>query len=317
MVDAVAVRVITLRRAVTVVAIALVAALATRLLMMLAATSAATSAAAASPGSWAGIGVAFLGAAAAVLTGYILAVVIVAIGMRRRNRAGLFVGVFAAMLGMIVLLPIVALQWGGLALPLSLDGSPLSISYLLTVPLLVVIPAAVAGAIPWKRAGIVAAGGVALVLVASIVATVADNSEQQRWNAAYEGPAYVPSTSPGSPLEGFTLRGVDLLNEYNTDYVHLSYVKRDGDDETYYDLHFYTGLDRNLCLEENDSCTLVGEALGSPVYSSSSVGTYYVVVDKGTVALQGYIEPEDALTVLNDLEPASIEDIAALAVTPQ
>lgn len=39
-----------------------------------------------------------------------------------------------------------------------------------------------------------------------------------------------------------------------------------------------------------------------------------VAVAEGTVALQGYIEPEDAFAVLDDLRPSTIDDIAALSV---
>jgi hypothetical protein len=145
---------------------------------------------------------------------------------------------------------------------------------------------------------------------------------QNQYSAAYDGPVYAPSTSPGSPIEGYALEHASLPNEYTIDYeaIVLHYVKppatADSFDERY-SIEFSAGQDAYRCDDGVPVCEQIGTALGSPVMKLSNL-EYQVSVQSGVVAVnmvRGSIDPDQVLAVLNDLHVATIDEVAALTTT--
>jgi hypothetical protein len=125
----------------------------------------------------------------------------------------------------------------------------------------------------------------------------------------------VPSTSPESPLPGYVLRKVDGLNPYRTDKLSLSYIRPAArlEDEEFYDIEFTQTDDVKHCFGDAPDCGQIGTALGSPVISDG-FHEYLVAVDGGVITVSSYFSAEEALVVLNDLRPATVDEFMALKI---
>ena len=316
-------RPISRRRSLLVAAIALVGALAIRFGITAAAGIIGQWQAAASSTQWAGLGTIILGAAIGLLLGYAIAVTGVAIGMRRRTGGRRFALLFALVLAALQIGLFALEGLGGLANPSVFDGAPLSLWPLVGVPLLWTLPAASVRLIRWRWVAVIAAAGVIVVLVIGGAQKLQADQEQSALNSSYRGPVFGPSTSPGSPLQGYRLSSVKLPGAYDTyagaTQISLTYFRPTADrsDRKYYTIDFSTGQHSLFCGGEFGICPTVGTALGRPVFQNVSSGSYGISLDSGVIIVGGSVSSDEAISILRDLKKARVDEIAALHVDPR
>ena len=252
---------------------------------------------------FAGLGIVIIGAIALAALGFALSIVAVAVGLRGREFGIRFTVVYAIILAAVVML----------AVPASLYD--LGDWLFLLAPALWTVPAAAAGLLRLRWVLTVAAAGLVVALALTGLRAFFDHEQQQAINAAYSGPVYAPSRSPESPLAGYTLREVDLPDQYLSQ-VELLYFDESGGvvGRTSYTLDFTEGTKELLCGGEFPECPQVGSALGAPVLFNKLDGTYYIAIHGGTIALQTYDSQADALRVLDDLRPATLDQLSRLKV---
>jgi hypothetical protein len=107
-----------------------------------------------------------LGLALALVVGYMVAVIGVGVGMRNRDRGGLFTLVFALTALAVHIFAGVTQGIGMLAVPLP---ATTDFSALFLVPLLYTVPAAALRVIPWRWMLVIAAAGVMLASTLALV----------------------------------------------------------------------------------------------------------------------------------------------------
>jgi len=305
------------------VAVALIAGLILRLGILGIAAFFGQRQAAASSGSWAGLGTILLGAALGLLVGYVLAIVTVGVGMRRRSGGRRFTVVFAVILAAVQAVPFAVSGVGGLALPSAFYGVPLGFVPWVGVPMLWALPAATIGLLRWRWLAVIGAVGVIVVLVISGSQKLQADHEQSSRNSSYRGPSFAPSTSPGSPLPGYRLRSVKLPGPYEryrgATQISLSYFRPAADvyDQRYYSIDFSLGQDALYCGGEFGTCPTVGTALGHPILRIASSGSYGISLERGVIMLEGSLTPDEAVSIFGDLKAATVDEIAALRVDPR
>jgi hypothetical protein len=163
-------------------------------------------------------------------------------------------------------------------------------------------------------------GAVMLIVVGALLYNFAQKKQVEASVAsAYSGPLYAPSTSPRSPLPGFELTSFDVpLTSDGDGEIDLLYVRPASDalGRSSYTLNYGSSFDSWECGNfdpgSDSACESIGSVLGAPVVIEPSTHTYLVFVDGGVIALQGNFGDAEALTVLNDLRPASVGDFLAL-----
>ncbi|RFA10309.1 hypothetical protein B7R54_14645 [Subtercola boreus] len=274
---------------------------------------------------FAGLGYLLLAGAIGLFAGYLLAIVGVLLGTVGRVGGGRFTLVFAGVLTVILAVFVFSQGIGSLFLAALPDASPLNLVAVALAPQLWVLPAAATRLVRPRWLLVVSAAGLAAALVIGSVSAFAGQQQQSALNSAYDGPVYAPSTSPSSPLAGFHLRGVELPNGYATYdgavLVSLSYVSpgpgSDASGDRYYDLGFSATHNPDACpsTPTYSSCTEVGTALGAPVRRSESSGDYLIELPRGAVTVTGSLTPAEALTVLDDLQPSTVDAVSRLHVT--
>jgi hypothetical protein len=308
------------RRSLLVVVVAVAAGLAVGVAIGASALAVSQRQSAASPGTFAGLGTAVLGAALAFVVGFTVAVVAVRVGLRRRERAGRFTAYFAGTLLIVLVIGYTVPLAASSLVPSSAAGAP----GLALLPLVWVLPAVLSGVLR-VRWLLIAAGAAAIaIVVASLVAGAAERDAQRAIEAAYDGPILVPSTSPGSPVPDYGLRSVKLPGPYEeydgATRVSLSYAHPTADrllDESY-DIEFSSGRGAYLCGGSYPECATVGTALGGDVKANDSDNSFLLLLDGGVVTVQGYtLSEEDALAILRDLHRGSLADVSALTIDPR
>ncbi|RFA12857.1 hypothetical protein B7R22_14500 [Subtercola boreus] len=232
---------------------------------------------------------------------------------------------FAAVQVIILTVFVFSQGLGSLFLASLPDASPSNLAAVALAPQLWVLPAAATRLVRPRWLLVVSAAGLALALLLGGAAALSGQQHQSALNAAYDGPVYAPSLSPASPVAGFHLRGVELPNGYATYdgavQVSLSYISpgpgADASGDRYYDVGFSATHNPDACPSSAtySTCTEVGTAFGAPVRRSESSGDYLVELPRGSVTLTGSLTPAEALTVLADLQPSSLDAVARLRVT--
>ena len=276
--------------------------------------SAAALAQSAGSGGWSGLGIALAGVTLAFVGGYGIAVV-VALTMTRRRAGGRRFAVHFAAVYLACLLVDGASRWFGL-FTVELGDNFVETSGFVTVALPFTLPLVLSGLIRWRTVALVSLIGVALAIAAVVVQTQLAAAEQSDRNSAYTGPVFAPSTSPASPVDGYSLEYVKLPSEYD-DYegaVGVSFTYRkpapDGFDDYFY-IELSADNSAMYCGDAGDDCAEVGPALGSMVYAESPID-YLVEVDGGMVAVRGDLDGDQVLAVLNDLHVASLDELVDL-----
>ena len=254
---------------------------------------------------YAGLGIAILGGATTIVVSLVAAVVVVIIAVRRHGSSARFVLVFCAVL---VVVTILALAPGQTTIESWL---------LVAVPALWTVPAASIGLLLWRWVAVLAAIGAVLAVALILVQSVNDRNQQESLNSTYSGPSFAPSRSPGSPLAGYRLRSVFIPNEFESR-VRLSYIRPGAtiSDQKYYSLDYTEGQSAMTCGGKFPECPEIGSALGEPVVLDTLDHNYYVSIAGGVIELDGYRTTAEALTILNDLRPARVDQIALLTVDP-
>jgi hypothetical protein len=254
---------------------------------------------------YAGLGIALLGAAATIVVSVVAAVVVVIIAVRRHGSSARFVLVFSAVLVVVTILGFPAGQ------------TLIENGLLVAVPALWTVPAASVGLFRWRSVVVIAAIGGVVAAAVIVVQSVSDHQKQETLNSTFSGPTFAPSESPGSPLAGYRLRSVFIPNEFESR-VQLSYIRPGPtvSDLKYYSLDFTEGQSAMMCGGEFPKCTEVGTALGVPVVIDTLDHDYYVSISGGVIELDGNRTTAEALMILNDLRPSSVDAIARLAVDP-
>ena len=252
---------------------------------------------------FAGLGVVIIGAIVLAVVDFALSVVVVAVGLRGRALATRFTLVFALVLA------------AGVVLALPASGYEVGYWLYLLAPALWTVPAAVVGLLRLRWVLTIAAAGLAVALAITGIRAFADNQQQRAIDAAYSGPVYAPSRSPESPLAGYTLREVDLPDQYLSQVELLYFDETAGvAHRTYYTLEFTEGTKELLCGGNYPACPEVGSALGAPVLFDDLGNDYYVAIHGGTIALQWNGPEADALRILRDLRPATLDQLSRLKV---
>lgn len=165
----------------------------------------------------------------------------------------------------------------------------------------------------------VAIGVIVVVILIGTQKLQADR-EQSTANAAYRGPTFAPSLSPGSPVDGYRLRSVKLPSPFDANggatQISLSCIRPAAEisDEKGYTIDFRVGQHALLCGDEFPVCPTVGTALGRPVLHITNADSCTVPLDSGVILLEGDLDPDQAVSILTDLKKASVEEIAALPV---
>jgi Ca2+/Na+ antiporter len=253
-----------------------------------------------------------LGALIGTVAGYAVSVVTVAVGLRRRNRAGAFAGIFAAALIVTVVV------WAAGLIASFFDPST-HVIWLVAVPLLWAIPATATRVLRLRWFAVVLGAALVLGLLAIGALAIKSQQDQQDIYHAYTGPIYAPSTSPDSPIDGYRLGNVDLPDQY-LQRITLSYSRLTGGDidpssEESYQIQFSEDTDVLPCVAGDANCPVLGTALGVNVFGSP--GGYYVSIDDGVIAIYAAFGPDAALAVLNDLTPSTIDEVSQLNVDPK
>ena len=280
---------------------------------------------AASPGSFAGLGTALVGGALSVVVGYAASVVTVWLGLRGRHLTGLFTATFAAtLIGASLIMALIVRGLDSIAVTPSVIPFESIVAWLVGVPLLWMIPAGIIKVLPWRWVLLSTGIVLELALVATWGLTLKAQFDRQSIVAAYSGPVFAPSSSPASPIDGFTLRQVEVPNAYNTgpgDAAITLFYQRKVDSTnplgtSFYSLEFSAGTDALLCGGSYSVCPAVGTVRGSKVLFDGSSKDYYLPTDGGVITLSGYLNVNDALTVLNDLKSATVQQVGDLKTVP-
>ena len=275
-----------------------------------------------------GLGVLLVGLAGGVFLGCLVAALVVLFSVRGRRHGTRFSGLFSA--GLALLLAFVAIGIvGGLAAPVTDVVGAGALAWVL-VPLLWSVPAAAARVVRARWVGWVAALGLVAVVATVGVADVRADRQQARYDAAWDGPVLVPGESPGSPVDGWLLRQVSLPGEYSDlSYSYVSpgdqVVQDDGTvtggdvPDTYYQVRLVPPSDVDTyapCASAGSSCRSVGTALGGEVLADDSSSTWVVRLTDGAVSVEGSLDDDEALAVLDDLRPAGFDEVHDLRVDP-
>jgi hypothetical protein len=266
-----------------------------------------------SQGTWAALGPTVAGAALALAASYAVAVAGVKVATRRRTGGGRFALLFALVYLSTIALGIAVQFFGVLGPVVDPTGTGSGASAFVVLPLVFTLPAALSGLIRWRWLAVVAGIGFAAAALITTVLALQMQGEEARYVAEYDGPVFAPSTSPGSPIEGYHLEWVKMPGRFD-DYegavaIDLTYDNPEAADS--YSLEFSAGQTEQLCAGEYSECPVIGTALGSPVYSISN-GDYLVSTEKGVVAVRGYLQSEQVLAILNDLHEATVDELSSL-----